>query len=185
MPVFDALRKSFDGVPRVLDLGSGPLSMLAHGASGGIIDLTAADPLADEYHALLQKHGHSPNCRLVRCFGERLADSFPLNHFHMIWIHNALDHSQDPAAVVRQSAQVLQIGGYLVIQGWTREGTAEGWNGLHQHDLYLLPDLRLVCESAGHTTPVCLADGLPIRIVEHSEPTAEPKRWLKAVYQKA
>jgi len=40
--------------------------MLAYGHHCGMFDLTAVDPLADQYLELLRKHGHSPNSPLVQ-----------------------------------------------------------------------------------------------------------------------
>src|SRR5215831_12648758 len=42
-------------IPRVADVGSGPLSQLAYGAYEETIELTALDPLADAYVALLRR----------------------------------------------------------------------------------------------------------------------------------
>lgn len=57
-------------------------------------------------------------------------------------MYNALDHSQQPNVVVRQLVDVLRPDGYLLIQGWSREGTSQAWNGLHQHDLFVAPGGR-------------------------------------------
>ena len=185
VPRIEELRGLLGSIPRVLDVGSGPLSMLAHGHRQGILRLTAADPLAMKYYDLLKKYNHSANCALVECRGEDLVHCFGPNTFDLVWIHNALDHSQDPAKVVRQMTAVLRSGGYLVIQGWTREGTTELWNGLHQHDLYLDSSKRLICESGRDSrNSVCLNEGLPLETIETSEPTDRPKVWLKLICRK-
>ncbi|MEP6717140.1 MAG: class I SAM-dependent methyltransferase [Terriglobia bacterium] len=184
VPRFEELRGVFGSIPRVLDVGSGPLSMLSHGHRMGIFQLTAADPLATAYRDLLRKHNHPENCALVECSGEDLVRCFGPESFEMVWIHNALDHSQDPAKVMQAMTGVLRTGGYLVVQGWTREGTTELWNGLHQHDLYLDSTKRLMCETRGNPRAVCLSDGLPLDVVEAFEPTEVPKMWLRLICRK-
>jgi SAM-dependent methyltransferase len=180
----DALENVHGNPISVLDVGSGPLSMLALGARQGRYRLTCADPLADEYLCLLRKHGHSPPWPLVKCFGERLPDCFAPSSFHCVWSHNALDHTQNPVQVFRNMVSVLRPGGYLIVQAWCREGTAAGWTGLHQHDLILAEAGRLMLQSRD-AEPVCLSKGLPLEVVEHSDPVEQPRVWIRVVYRKA
>ncbi len=202
LPWIEALAKETDRRPRVLDVGSGPLSMLALGPQTGRFDLVAADPLAAHYERLLAKHGFRPGYPLVECFGEHLRRVFAAGSFDLVWIHNALDHSQEPHAVLQQCAEVLRPGGYLVFQGWSREGTAEHWYGLHQHDIFLLPGGRLMCETrrplgrlgslANRVLPFVrtrattrrLDEGLPLDVVQASEPTTAVKQWIRIVWRK-
>lgn len=107
----------------------------------------------------------------------------------MAWIHNALNHTQYPVVVLKEMVSVLKPHGYLILQGWSREGTAEGWIGLHQHDICLLPDGRLMCESRGardesSLSVCCINEELPVEIVEWSEPTLEVKKWIRMIYRK-
>src|SRR5690606_31609136 len=129
------------------DVGSGPLSMLNYGAYHNLFELTCSDPLGLEYEKLLKKNNLKNQTHIIPCSGEKLTDQFGINKFDMVWMHNAIDHAKDPVAVFEQLVSILRPGGYLVVQGWTREGTAEGWNGLHQHDIFLLPNGKLMCES--------------------------------------
>lgn len=202
MPWIEALATRFGRRPRVLDVGSGPLSMLALGPQTGVFDLVAADPLASHYARLLAKHGHRTAYPLVECFGERLASVFEPGSFDLVWIHNALDHSQQPHVVLQQCASVLRPGGYLILQGWSREGSAEHWHGLHQHDIFLQPGARLMCETRRPlgrigtlvnrvlprvrwpATTRRLDDGLPLQVVQASEPTTAVKQWIHVVYGK-
>jgi SAM-dependent methyltransferase len=187
--LLEELSNTFGSIPRVLDLGSGPLSMLAHGVRQKWLHLTAVDPLADEYRHLLTKYGYEPNCELIRAHGEDLSSVFGANQFELIWINNALDHTRSPGQVLREMVKVVRPGGYLYIQGFTREGTAEGWNGLHQHDLYLLPGPTLACESRYQpnwpTMVEHITEGLPIIPVEWTEPTQIVKSWMKLVCRKS
>jgi SAM-dependent methyltransferase len=186
--LLEQLSSAFGSIPRVIDVGSGPLSMLAHGGRRGWLELTAADPLAHKYLQLLARHGYEPNCALVQVFGEELSSVFSENKFDLAWIHNALDHTQSPERVLHEIVKIVRPGGYVYIQGWTREGTGEGWNGLHQHDLYLLPGPILACESrlgTGEMTPVRhITEGLPIVSVEATDPVQTVRSWMKLVCRK-
>jgi len=77
--------------------------------------------------------------------------------------------------------QVVRRGGYLVVQGWRREGTAEGWNGLHQHDLYL-ESTRLMCQSRGRAAHA-IDEGLPLAVVEIAEENVA-RPWIRIIYKK-
>ena len=182
-PYFDELRAvAAPHKPKVLDVGSGPLSMLAFGHRTGMFELTCVDPLADDYHALLAKHGRSPNSLLMRGFGEDLDALFPEAAFDLIWMHNALDHSQSPERVLQALARTVRRGGYLVLQGWRLEGTFEGWIGLHQHDLFLAGG-RLMCRT--QTGPdICVSDGLPLEAVEILDESDKPRGWMRVIYRK-
>lgn len=186
-PLIEEMAQRHGRRPRVLDVGSGPLSMLAYGAHQGLIELVAADPLANEYRRLLLKHGYEPTSKLVQCFGEELSAVFGTEAFDIVWIHNALDHSQSPELVLAETVSVLRPGGFLVFQGWSREGTAQSWVGLHQHDIYLEPGGRLTCETRqpdGSIWVRCINEDLPLEPVMVSDPTPEVKQWLRMVWRK-
>lgn len=201
-PLINERKRATGRKPRVLDVGSGPLSMLVHGALTQMFELTAADPLAARYSQLLKENDFDPGYPLVECFGEQLSEKFEEESFDLVWIHNALDHSQDPQVVLRECAKVLRPNGYLIFMGWSREGSAEHWYGLHRHDLYMLPDVRLMCDTraslgrlAGKVNRLlpfvrrraetkCINDGLPLEVVQASEPTTAVKKWMSIVWRK-
>jgi len=56
--------------------------------------------------------------------------------------------------------QVLRPGGFLLLEGLVREGTAENWNGLHQHDRLPEQGRLLHFDRAGRRTEL-IAD-LPL-----------------------
>jgi SAM-dependent methyltransferase len=184
---FEEIRQAAEpSLARVLDVGSGPLSMLNWGAQSGLFELTAADPLASEYERLLQKHGLTPLCRMVTAFGEELGSQFEQGSFDLVWIHNALDHSQSPREVMEQCTLLLRPGGYLVFQGWSHEATAEGWIGLHRHNIWLSDSLELFCESRlieEDPRTVSLCDGLKLELVESMPPTVKVKQWIRMLWR--
>ncbi|ABC79991.1 class I SAM-dependent methyltransferase [Anaeromyxobacter dehalogenans] len=188
-PLLEEVRARTGAPPRVLDAGSGPLSMWAHGAEQDRIALTCSDALADAYRELLARHGLRPRYPLVQCAGEALSARFGEAAFDVAWMHNALDHTQDPGAVVRELVRVLAPGGYLVVQGWCREGTAERFIGLHRHDLWVEPPGRLMLRTLSAdgrrlSGPVAPCDGLGLELLEASAPSRTPRTWMKLVWRK-
>ena len=121
--------------PRVLDVGCGPLSSLGVKFARGVVDLTGADPLADAYLLLLKEASIPPNCHLVACTGERLAEQFGSNQFDLVCAMNSLDHSLSPVEVFRNMAEVCKPGGYLHLSHYENEGITERYTGMHQWNL--------------------------------------------------
>lgn len=135
--VFEKYRKRFSKIPKVLDVGSGPLSMLAYGQNNNLISLTCVDPLGKVYMNLLKKYNFQNEYEIIDSPGELISKKFRKSSFDIVWIHNALDHSFSPKQTVIEAEKVLATNGYLMILGWSKEGTAEGFNGLHQNDLFI------------------------------------------------
>jgi len=167
---------------KVLDVGSGPLSMLAYGHYKKLYDLDCVDPLADIYRKLLEKYHFEISYGMINCPGESLSNILATNSYDIVWIHNALDHSQNPETVMIEMSKVLKRGGYLCVAGWAREGTAEGFLGLHQNDLYL-EDGHLVLATKGSATSKVI-DSLPkLQVVEH-DTNNDTREWFHIVYRK-
>jgi SAM-dependent methyltransferase len=187
-PLINELTERNSQIPKVLDVGSGPISILSFGDQQSYFDLVSVDPLADKYEDLLNKYKFKRSNKLVRGFGEDLTNLFGLNVFDLIWMYNALDHCQNPQLVFKELVNVLKQGGYLFIQGQSREGTATGWKGLHHHDLYIAPGGKLMCGSINRRNESisvsCLSDGFPLELVEASEPSEEVHEWVRLVWRK-
>jgi SAM-dependent methyltransferase len=126
-----------DGAPalRVLELGSGPVSLLGAGVENGWFELVAVDPLATEYAAMMQRHGLAYPVRPVAGQGEALLDVVAQDSFDIAYSGNAIDHAASPFDCVRNLARAVRPGGRIVLEGFCHEGTNAGWEGLHQHDL--------------------------------------------------
>lgn len=131
----EALRGASAERPRVLELGSGPVSLLAAGVEKGWLDLVAVDPLAVEYAGMMERYGLAFPVRPVAGTGESLLDVVAERWFDVAYSGNAIDHAADPGACVRNLARAVRPGGRLVLEGFCHEGTNAGWEGLHQHDL--------------------------------------------------
>ena len=188
-PIVGALQARFGHNLRALDVGCGPASLLSLGRLHGWYELTAVDPLADRYREALGDRGRTPAVQLTTGFGEDLAALFPAESFHLVFTCNALDHTQSPGRVVEQMSRVLAPGGVLYIQGYVREGSANRFRGLHQHDLYLLSEGRLMCRTRAWPLRrvrrgASISDGLPLEAVEQTAPSSEVKSPLRVIYRK-
>lgn len=188
-PYLTSLRKRFSGKLRVLDVGCGPCSLLSLGQMRGAFDLSGVDPLADEYRPLVRQGGMQTVGALYQGFGENLSALFAAESFHLVYCCNALDHTQSPAKTLAEMCGVLMPGGTLFLQGYSREGSANRFHGLHQHDLFLEPGGRLMCQDrlwplrrGGRTR--CISESLPLDIVYQSAESDAVKHPLRAVYHK-
>ena len=116
----------------ILDVGAGPLTVLGKRYSGRTLKIVAVDPLADDYDRLLADAGIVPPVRTQRCGGEDLLDKFEPRTFDVVYARNALDHSADPVAIVRNMLGVAKPHGFVLLKHFRNEGESAGYEGLHQ-----------------------------------------------------
>ncbi|MBY0404437.1 MAG: methyltransferase domain-containing protein, partial [Cyanobacteria bacterium] len=183
-----AMTESLGRKPKVLDVGSGPVSIFGYGVQNNLIDLNAVDPLATQYIEVLDKLGYSLKHSLIKGFGEELSVLFGSDAFDLVWTENAIDHSISPSKVLEEMVKVVRPGGYVFLKCWTREGTFEEWSGLHQHDIYLNENLELVCESNAPDKPIktlsILNKGLPLELVYSTPPSTEIRSQILMIWKK-
>lgn len=128
----------------LLDLGCGPFSKAGTRLPGKQILKELLDPLASNYRAFYAEFQvpHQPQIRPG--FAEKLSDYYPLNHFHVIYAQNCIDHCYNPMLAFREMLRVLRPRGCIVMQHFLSEGTRAGGYGLHQWNLALEGgDLRI------------------------------------------
>lgn len=133
-PYIDAVRQANREV-KLLDVGCGPISRLAWGFETQKFQLTAVDPLAKFYNGLLALYRISYPVRPIPCSGEDLLRLFKPEQFDIVYSQNALDHASDVDACIKNISIVLKQGGVFHLEGFTKEGTKQRWQGLHKHDL--------------------------------------------------
>jgi len=121
--------------PKVLDIGSGPVSMLSRSFDGEAVELHAADPLADDYLTLWDPSQYEGLVLPVACAIEELSRKFDLGQFDITHIRNALDHVANPMTGLDEMLKVTKPGGFLIIHGFADEAIAENWQGFHQWNL--------------------------------------------------
>jgi SAM-dependent methyltransferase len=120
-----------------LDVGCGPTSQFF---TKDLLDrddlkVITVDPLAEVYKQIHRKYGSEYGIVCIPGYGERLHELFPEGLFHLAYTQNAIDHSQSPEEFIRSLHYVTMPGGYLILHGFIREGTAAHWLGLHQWDI--------------------------------------------------
>ena len=124
----------------ILDVGAGPLSSLGKIWPGRKVEITAVDPLAEQYDKILAEVRLTPPVRTVFSEAEKLADVFPKASFDMAFASNSLDHSRNPLDAIFQMLQVTKPGGFVYLWHFANEGEAEGYHGMHQWNFNLKGD---------------------------------------------
>lgn len=186
IPYLEELEAVNKRIPRIADIGSGPLSQLTYGHNKRLLDLWAVDPLADEYKKLLKKHNiPEQKYYLCQCPGEELSEYFnnSILKFDLVWTHNALDHSQEPVKVFEEMAKITEPGGYIIFQGWKNEGEHNGYYGLHQHDIYFIEDIeKLMVKTRGKEEAETFTGD--VRLIDYELKNYPGREWIKVIWKK-
>lgn len=117
---------------RILDVGSGPLTVLGKRWNGHRIEITAVDPLADRYAELFERVGLEPLVRPVAGEAERVSESFPPDSFDLAYAQNCLDHGYDPLRSIEQMLELVRPGGCVLLEHAIDEGEYMNYDGPHQ-----------------------------------------------------
>jgi SAM-dependent methyltransferase len=116
-----------------LDVGAGPASRLPKVHPGRSFHITAVDPMADEYNALLDELGIDPPVRSRPGTGEELFDVVEPGSFDLAHANNCVDHAYDPALVIRNMVLAVKPGtGLIVLRHERNEAVSEHYRALHQ-----------------------------------------------------
>lgn len=162
-PLLDELTAAAGRKVEALEVGSGPVSLLAWGVEKGLFTLIAVDPLAETYEQLMHSHGYSYPVAPVEGKGEELTNLFPARRFDVIYSSNAIDHAESPAMCVAAMTNVLTETGILYLEGFVREGSKSNWYGLHRHDLVPCDGQLVRYGPNGSGTPV--TEGLALTCI--------------------
>jgi SAM-dependent methyltransferase len=117
---------------QILDVGAGPLTIVGKKYLDYDIDLTAVDPLANEYDKLILKYGVNPPIKTGKVDAERLTEVFAENTFDLAYARNCLDHSYDPEKAIVEMIKVTKPGRYILLEHTANEGEHQSYSGLHQ-----------------------------------------------------
>jgi len=128
-------QNAYGKVPKVLDIGSGPVSMLSNSFSGETVELHAADPLAEDYLQLWDPNSFEGLVLPVACPIEELSLTFGRDEFDVTHIRNALDHVAHPLVGLDEMLKITKPCGFLIVHGFANEALAEKWEGFHQWNL--------------------------------------------------
>jgi len=168
---------------KCVEIGSGPVSNLAYGVDIGLLDVTAVDPLAEEYARLYEKyHLEDYPVKPVAGCGEILDRMFGEETFHCAYARNALDHTRDIQKTFRNLVYVTKTGGYVILQHAVREGSRNKWAELHHWDLDLVSTGLVAIDRKGRAIP--LMAGCPVEFAIVTYQSVEHARWMDVVLKK-
>lgn len=117
---------------RILDVGSGPLTVLGKRWGERRIEITAVDPLAERYAALFERVGIEPLVRPIPGEAEHVANLFPPASFDLVYAQNCIDHGYDPLRAIRQMLTLVRPGGLALLEHAIDEGEYMAYAGPHQ-----------------------------------------------------
>lgn len=189
------IEEHYSHPPDLLEVGPGPFSLLTWGAQHGLFRIVAVDPLAAEYRRICESHQITPSVQPVQGDGEHLGDLFPAHSFDIVYSSNALDHTRSPRRCMENMSSVVRYGGFIMIEGYIREGSASQWQGLHHFDLVPTDKTLLCYRQNGHCDD--LISGLPLTCIHSKIDDADRRRnqtatlirdgranWLTMVFEK-
>lgn len=181
--LLDYIEKMDSSEPlKVLDVGAGPLSVLAWGVEQNLFELVAIDPLADEYAKLLKQNNINYPVSPIPGVGEKVAEMFDEESFDIVYSRNALDHTVSPALCIENIVKVLKTGGIFFQGGLTKEGTVSEWTGLHQHDLYPENGNLMRANQQGEVTN--LTEGRNLECILEEQTQYYDRDWYNIVFRK-
>jgi SAM-dependent methyltransferase len=166
----------------VLDVGSGPLTLLGHRVGDVPVRVFAVDPLADTYNLLLDQAGLEPPVRTRPGEAERLLEVVGDRRFDLVFCRNALDHSHDPVLGIQQMVACAKPGGYVLLRHLIDGGKLEGYSGLHNWNFAQSDDGRfMIWNEQTRVFPVDHLEGAELVVCERDP--EEPDRWLNVALQ--
>ena len=119
----------------ILDVGSGPLTVLGSYWEGVKCNLTCVDPLADKYNMIFEKINVIPLVKPMKGDVEKLDKLFPENSFDFVFMRNALDHSYNPVLGIKQMLRLVKPNNYVYLRHRINEAEDKEYTGLHQWNL--------------------------------------------------
>lgn len=117
---------------KILDVGSGPATVLGGSIDDICLNITAIDPLADEYNLLFSKYARKNFITPLNCEAELLHKIFKPRSFDFVYSRNALDHSHNPILAIQSMINACTHNGIVFFENVINEGVNEGFKGLHQ-----------------------------------------------------
>jgi len=121
----------------ILDVGAGPLTYLGKIYDGKHVNITAVDPLADEYDRILDKYQIQPLVRTQKLAAEDLTKRFPSSTYDLVFALNCIDHAYNPERAILQMIDVVKSGRYVLLEHRPNEAENQNYTGLHQWNFSL------------------------------------------------
>jgi SAM-dependent methyltransferase len=168
----------------ILDVGAGPMTILGTKHPQRRLEITATDPLADDYSQMLDEAGIEPPVRTQLCRGEDLVEHFGADRFDMVYSRNAVDHSVDPLTILRNMVGVTKPGGFVLLRHFQNEGVDEDYEGLHQWN-FDLRDGRLLLWNPRETHDLQEVFAEEVELWAELQPwTDRPAPWVACAMRK-
>lgn len=117
---------------RILDVGSGPLTVLGKRWGDRTLEITAVDPLADRYAELYERVGLEPLVRPIAGEAEHVSELFPRDSFDLVYAQNCIDHGYDPLRSIKEMLTLVRPGCFLLLEHAIDEGEYMSYAGPHQ-----------------------------------------------------
>ena len=134
----------------ILDIGSGPVSILSRCTSSHNIKLKSVDPLADFYKSILPPNISKYDVNVPdQLEAEHLTENFGADSFDLVHIRNALDHVIDPVKCLEEMFKITKPGGLIVVHGFENEAVWENWVGMHQWNLSIHQNKLIISNRDG------------------------------------
>ena len=168
-----------DGV-RVLDVGSGPLTVLGKHWDGHRLDITAVDPLAERYAALYERTGIDPIVTPVTGEAEHVTERFEAGSFDLVYAQNCIDHGYDPMRSINEMLTLVKPGSVLLLEHAIDEGEFMEYAGPHQWN-FRAEDGRFVLWRPGYRVDAHAALQPRAEIELDEVPEA---RWLRVALRR-
>ena len=169
----------------VLDVGAGPVSIIGTKWPGREINVTAVDPLADQYNEMLDRLGVVPALRTQSGEAESLLSLFEPESFDFVYSCNALDHSHDPVLGIANMFELMKTGGKVRLEHNANEGENQRYRGLHQWNFDVRDERFVVWKKK---TVVFVDEVLPAHAKIKCElcdiPGNDQQRWLNVTIEK-
>lgn len=127
----ESVKKYYSNNKKVLDVGSGPASLIGGTFQGNRIDLTAVDPLAPVYEMLYEKFDLFPKVKPIPGEAEQLKNVIS-DKYDIVYSMNALDHCYDPIMAIQNMVDIANTSGVVIIECNINEGLRQNYAGLHQ-----------------------------------------------------
>ncbi len=126
-----------DEVVSILDVGAGPLTVVGKTYPGKRLQITATDPLAEDYDQIMREIEFEPPIRTLSVSGEDLLDHFGPGSFDIAFARNSIDHAADPVRLIRNMLAVVKPGRFVLLWHLPAQGERWRYHGLHQWNFAL------------------------------------------------
>ena len=118
---------------RILDVGTGIVPTVGTVHPTATIDLVSTDMLAREFRSVLAKWDLVPDEYVE--YQDMTHLTYPDECFDIVHCSNALDHTTDPVAAIREMIRVCATGGIVYLRHAKNVGKLERYTGLHQWNI--------------------------------------------------